>query len=279
MTDSSFPRQLAFVGGGQMASALAGGLVQAGWPAQAILIVEPAASQRSKLESLLGVLTAERADESLRRADVIVWAVKPQVLREAVESIQPFIGTPLHVSIAAGISSEDLAAWTGSRRIVRVMPNTGALVGAGVSGILALDGVTPDDRELVAQILLGTGDSFWVGSDERLDAVTAVSGSGPAYVFHFLEAFQRAAQAHGFDEKQARELVLQTTAGAIAQARSSDTPFGTLRLNVTSKRGTTEAAIATLDAQGTGKALEAAVHAAYVRAGQLAKEFGAARPC
>lgn len=277
MTGSPTPRQLAFVGGGQMASALAGGLIQAGWPAQHILVVEPTASQRSKLEASLGVRTIERADESLNAADVIVWAVKPQVLREAVAATRAFIGSPLHVSIAAGISSEDLAAWTGSRRIVRVMPNTAALVGAGVSGTLALDGVTPSDRELVTQILSGTGSSFWVEFDERLDAVTAVSGSGPAYVFHFLEAFQRAAQALGFSERDARDLVLQTAAGAVLQARSSDTSFATLRQSVTSKRGTTEAALAVLDGKETGQALEAAVHAAYLRAGELAKEFGASK--
>lgn len=273
MTESSSSRLLAFVGGGQMASALAGGLIKAGWPSNRLLIVEPSAEQRAKLETTLGLRTSEHAN-GLGEADVIVWAVKPQVLRDAVLSALPHLDDPLHVSIAAGIRSDDLVRWTGSRRIARVMPNTAALVGAGVAGIFALEDVTQEDRDLIVKILSGTGQSFWVDSDERLDAVTAVSGSGPAYVFHFLDAFQRAAQARGFSKEQARDLVLQTAAGAIAQASSSDTPFATLQRNVTSKRGTTEAAINTLDAHETGQALEAAVHAAYVRAGELSAEFG-----
>lgn len=138
-----------------------------------------------------------------------------------------------------------------------------------------MDGVSELDRELVANILSGTGHSFRVDSDERLDAITAVSGSGPAYVFHFLEAFQRAAQALGFNEEQAPDLVLKNASGAVQQAAASAAPFGVLRQNATSKRGTTEAAISMLDSKATGQALEAAIQAAYLRAGELSREFGA----
>ncbi|MGO4396080.1 pyrroline-5-carboxylate reductase [Variovorax sp. M-6] len=267
---------LAFVGGGQMASALAGGLIGAGWLASQMLVIEPMDAQRARLQSALGVRTAKAPGVELEAADVVVWAVKPQVLEEAVRQAAPFLGAALHISIAAGVRSEDLAAWTSSRRVVRVMPNTAVLVGAGVSGVAALDGVGDADRALVTRILSTTGYSFWVESDERLDAVTAVSGSGPAYVFHFMEAFQAAAEAVGFSRAQARELVLRTTAGAVRQAGATDAAFATLRQNVSSKRGTTEAALAVLDREQTAKALESAVRAAHARAGEISREFGSA---
>lgn len=266
---------LAFIGGGQMASALASGLIKAGWAASSIVIVEPVEAQRARLVDSLGVRVTSAPDATLGAADVVIWAVKPQVLRDAVAQTAPFLGAPLHISIAAGVRSEDLAAWLTSRRVVRVMPNTAALVGAGVSGIVALEGVGDEDRRFVAEILAATGYSFWVESDERLDAVTAVSGSGPAYVFHFMQSFQAAARALGFSEAEARDLVIKTTAGAVKQASASDAEFSTLRQNVTSKRGTTEAALDVLERHETGKALKAAVRAAYERAGELSHELGA----
>ena len=268
--------KLVFVGGGQMASALAGALIQKGWAPASRWMIEPVLAQRERLQESLGVHAISAPMQTLRDANVVVWAVKPQVLHDAVRQTLPHLGQPLHISIAAGIRTHDIARWLQSRRVVRVMPNTAVLVGAGVSGVVALDDVTEDDRKRVAAILAATGTSLWVESDERLDAITALSGSGPAYVFHFLESFQQAAEDLGFDAAQARALVLATMAGAVAQAQAGNAPFATLRQNVTSKRGTTEAALAVLDGANTRGALGQAVQAAYRRAGELSSDFGLA---
>jgi len=257
-----------------MAAALAGGLIEAGWSGENLLIVEPAESQRRRLREDLGIDALATPGPALSRASVIVWAVKPQVLQAAIQQAVPWLNDPLHISIAAGVTSEAISQWTQSRRVVRVMPNTAALVGAGVSGLAGLEGVAPVDRRLVEQIFSPTGYCFWVESDERLDAVTAVSGSGPAYVFHFMEAFQAAAEATGFDRETARDMILKTVSGAVAQAEATRTEFAVLRQNVTSKRGTTEAALAVLDLQDTAGALRNAVNAAHVRAGELSHELG-----
>lgn len=257
-----------------MATALAGGLIEAGWSSKDLLIVEPAESQRARLREVFGIDALATPGPELLRASVIVWAVKPQVLPAAMQQAAPWMKDPLHVSIAAGVACEAISRWTQSRRVVRVMPNTAALVGAGVCGLFGLEGVAPDDRKLVEQIFSPTGYCFWVESDERLDAVTAVSGSGPAYVFHFMEAFQAAAEATGFDPETARDLVLKTVSGAVAQAEATRAEFAVLRRNVTSKRGTTEAALAVLDLQDTAGALRNAVNAARLRASELSHELG-----
>lgn len=264
---------MAFIGGGQMASAMIAGLLKAGHDSSSILVIEPMASQREYLEHNLRVMTSPCADQRLSEVDVIVWAVKPQVLEQAAFENVVHLGSALHVSIAAGLSLETLSQWLHTKRVVRAMPNTAALVGSGVTGMVAGTGVTGADRHLASQILGATGYCFWVDSDERLDAVTAVSGSGPAYVFHFLEAFQAAAEAIGFTPETARDLVLKTASGAIEQAKLGE-PFGLLRSRVTSKRGTTEAALAVLDANATPLALVNAVRAAYERAGVLSRELG-----
>ncbi|SFC63558.1 pyrroline-5-carboxylate reductase [Polaromonas sp. OV174] len=273
LTAKSHPR-LAFIGGGQMASAMIAGLVRAGQDSSSILVVEPMLAQREHLEQTLQVTTAACADERLSAADVVVWAVKPQVLHQALDTVQAHLGAALHVSIAAGLPLKTLSQWLQSQRVVRAMPNTAALVGAGVTGMAAAEGVSEADRRLAAAVLAATGHCFWVDSDERIDAVTAVSGSGPAYVFHFLEAFQAAAEAVGFDPEMARELVLRTAVGAIEQAKRGE-PFSTLRSRVTSRHGTTEAALNLLNAQGTPQAVHDAVLAAYDRAGALALELSA----
>ena len=269
---NSSPRQLAFIGGGQMASALIAGLLRKGRDPASVLVVEPTPAQRERLEKTMGVKTAAGADSQLADADVIVWAVKPQVMHEASGPARQHLGNALNISIAAGLPLATLADWFGSQRVVRAMPNTAALVGAGVTGMVAGSAVTQADRLLAEEVLAPSGHCFWVADDERLDAVTAVSGSGPAYVFHFMEAFQAAAEALGFDADIARDLVLRTTAGAVEQARLGD-DFGTLRFRVTSKRGTTEAAIDVLDERATPAALDAAVKAAFRRAAALSREL------
>lgn len=261
---------LAFIGGGQMASAMIAGLLRAGQRGSSILVIEPTPDRRDHLEQTFAVRTAARADAQLAAAELVVWAVKPQVLRQAIQEARMHLGTALHVSIAAGLPLKTLSQWLQSQRVVRAMPNTAALVGAGVTGMVAAEGVSEADRQLAAAVLAATGHCFWVESDERLDAVTAVSGSGPAYVFHFLEAFQAAAEAIGFDPATARDLVLRTAAGAVEQAGLGE-PFGDLRSRVTSRRGTTEAALAVLDARETPRAIVDAVRAAYARGGELSR--------
>ena len=255
-----------------MASAMIAGLVRAGQESSSILVIEPTPARREQLEQTLEVRTAARADEQLAAAEVVVWAVKSQVLHQALAEARMHLGAALHVSIAAGVPLKTLSQWLRSQRVVRAMPNTAALVGAGVTGMIAAEGVSEADRKRAEAVLAATGHCFWVESDERLDAVTAVSGSGPAYVFHFLEAFQAAAEAVGFDPAIARELVLRTAAGAVEQAQLGE-PFGTLRSRVTSRRGTTEAALAVLDARATPQAIVDAVGAAYARAGELSREL------
>lgn len=267
---------LAFIGGGQMATALAGGLIGSGWSPDRIIVIDPDPEQCARLRETLAVRASHDAIAELGLARVVIWATKPQALREAIVGARPHLADSLHISIAAGVSSTDLATWLKSDRVIRAMPNTPALIGAGVTGLLAGAGVTTQDRELATVVLGATGYSFWVESDERIDAVTAVSGSGPAYVFHFLEALQSAAQALGFDARQARELALKTAVGAVQQASRGQDSFADLRMRVTSKRGTTEAALAVLDRAGTSESLGEAIRAAYDRAGELSRELGQA---
>lgn len=267
--DATSNGPLTFIGGGQMATAMITGLIKCGWPCKSLSAVEPDPAQRDYLRTL-GIEAVEQANGQVRDASVVIWAVKPQVLRQAFEDARPHLGTPLHLSIAAGLSLTTLRRWLGTDRVVRAMPNMGALIGEGVTAMAASDAVSKADRAIAERVLASTGYCFWVDSDERLDAVTAVSGSGPAYVFHFLEAFQQAAQAQGFEPAVARELVLRTAAGAIGQAKLGE-GFDVLRTRVTSKRGTTEAALSVLDERGTQQAMHDAVNAAFVRAGELAR--------
>lgn len=255
-----------------MASALIAGLLRAGQDSAGILVVEPEPAQRARLARELRVQTAATADGRLASAERVVWAVKPQVLQQAVDGARAHLGDALHISIAAGVPASTLAGWLGSARVVRAMPNTAALVGAGVTGLVAVGGVSEADRRTAESTLAAAGHCFWVADDARLDAVTAVSGSGPAYLFHFLEAFQAAAEGVGFDASTARDLVLRTALGALEQARLGE-PFGLLRERVTSRRGTTEAALAVLDAARTPGALGAAVQAACARAAELSREL------
>jgi len=255
-----------------MASAILAGLIRNGADGRGILVVEPVQTQRESLASRFDVQTAAVADDRIHCAGMVVWAIKPQILREAATASRPYLGDSLHVSIAAGLPLEALCAVLQSRRVVRAMPNTSALVGAGVTGLVAPGDLSLEDRARVETVLAATGKILWMDSDERVDAITAVSGSGPAYVFHFLEAFQAAAEAIGFSPDTARELVLLTASGALEQAKAGD-GFGMLRARVTSKKGTTEAALDVLDARATPEALKDAVKSAYLRAAELSREL------
>ena len=264
----------AFIGGGNMARALVGGLRRAGRPGREIVVVDPDPAQRAQLEAEFGVRTLAAADATLRDATLLVWAVKPQYFKAAAVPVAPHLGAALQLSVMAGIRSTAIAAATGSERIVRAMPNTPALIGQGISGLYARAGVDPAGRTEVEAVLAPTGRLLWFEREADLDAVTALSGSGPAYVFFFAEAMVRAAIEMGLSEAQGRELALATFAGASALAQGSADPLDVLRERVTSKGGTTHAAITALQRDRVDAAFVGALKAARDRAIELGDEFG-----
>ena len=195
---------IAFIGGGNMASAIIGGLIKQGTPAESFEVVEPFEEARRKLAQSFGIDADAQASEALARCAVVVWAVKPQAFAEAALPVRPFTENALHLSVAAGIPSDSIARWLGSERVVRAMPNTPALVGQGMTGLYARGGVDAADRALVGQLLAPTGELLWVDGETALDAVTAMSGSGPAYVFYFIEAMTEAGVEMGLSPDQAQ---------------------------------------------------------------------------
>ncbi|MDM0046998.1 pyrroline-5-carboxylate reductase [Variovorax dokdonensis] len=264
---------IGFVGGGNMASAILGGLIRRGLPAEGFVVVEPFESTRSKLLNDLGVQAIAAATDDLARCAVVVWAVKPQTFAEAAAPVRAFATHALHLSVAAGIPSDSIAHWTGTGRVVRAMPNTPALVGQGMTGLFARKEVSDADRALIEQILNPTGQLLWLDAEEKLDAVTAVSGSGPAYIFYFIEAMTEAGMEMGLSEEQAHRLAVGTFTGASALAAGSDEKPLVLRERVTSKGGTTHAAITSMESAGMKASFKAAIRAAQVRAKELADEF------
>ena len=258
-----------------MASALIGGLIQSGHEPTSIHVVEPFAAQAGQLRERFGVSVEPAAGPALAAARLVVWAVKPQLFREAAAPCAAHVRNALQLSVMAGIRTTALEAATGSARIVRTMPNTPALVGRGMSGLFATAAVSAGEREQVERLLQPTGQLLWVQREEQLDAVTALSGSGPAYVFYFLEAMMRAGGELGLSPEQARRLAVGTFDGAAALAAQSPEAPEVLRAKVTSKGGTTHAAITTMDERGVMEAFIAALHAAARRAKELGDEFGA----
>ena len=257
-----------------MARAIIGGLVAGGHAARDVLVVEPLAPQRDALSAELGVRAISAADATLASAALVVWAVKPQVFRAAAEPCRPHVAAALHLSVMAGIRSDAIAAAAGTERVVRAMPNTPALIGMGVAGLYARPAASADDRRRVERILAPTGRTLWVEREADLDAVTALSGSGPAYVFYFVEAMMQAAAEMGLSPEQGRQLALATFTGAAELARRSDEPVQVLRERVTSKGGTTFAALQALDSDGVKAAFVRALKAAQQRARELGDEFG-----
>jgi pyrroline-5-carboxylate reductase len=275
MTDSSIANPtVAFIGGGNMAGAIVGGLVRAGRAPGSIVVVEPDAAQRERLAAQHGVRTLAGADATLAQASLVVWAVKPQTFAAAAAPCAAHVRGALQLSVMAGIRSDAIARVTGSDAVVRAMPNTPALIGQGISGLYARPAVTPAQRTAVEQVLAPTGRVLWVGAESDLDAVTALSGSGPAYVFYLVEAMEAAAVEMGLSAAQGRELALATVAGAAALALQSGEPPAVLRERVTSKGGTTHAAITSMEADGVKAAVVRAIVAAQRRAKELGDEFG-----
>jgi pyrroline-5-carboxylate reductase len=274
MKSSTQTAAIAFIGGGNMASAIIGGLVRQGLPATQIEVVEPWAEARDKLKAQFGVAARESAGADLRRVGLVVWAVKPQTFKDAAAQAAGHTAQALHLSVAAGIRSDSIAAWLGTQRIVRSMPNTPALIGKGMTAVFARPGVSAEDKSWVEQVIATTGESLWVDAEADLDAVTALSGSGPAYVFFFLEAMTHAGMEMGLSREQAYRLATGTFAGASELARASQEPPEVLRQRVTSKGGTTYAAITSMENAGMKELFIKALHAARERAKELGDEFG-----
>ncbi|MEO7728213.1 MAG: pyrroline-5-carboxylate reductase [Burkholderiales bacterium] len=266
---------ITFIGGGNMASAIIGGLLKKGYAANTLRVVEIDAAARRRLAQQYAVTTFERVNAAAAAADCLVLAVKPQNMREVATALRPHLKQQLVISIAAGIRGVDLARWLGGHaRLVRAMPNTPALVGAGCTGLFALPGVTAEDFARSEAILGAVGVTLRVDSEVQLDAITAVSGSGPAYVFYFIEALQQAALDLGLAPAAARSLALDTFAGAVKLATQSAEDAATLRARVTSKGGTTAAALASMQSDGIKDAIVRAVKAADARSREMGEELG-----
>jgi pyrroline-5-carboxylate reductase len=268
------PTPIAFIGGGNMASALIGGLLKVGTLAQHVHVVEPDALARERLQASFGVQTWKSAGPFLQTCDLVVWAVKPQIFKEAALACATFCAHPLHLSVAAGITTPSICNWLNSHRVVRAMPNTPALVGLGQTGLFATPEVKSTDKKLVEHILSPTGQFLWVKEESMLDAVTALSGSGPAYVFYFIEALCQAGEAMGLEPQAAKQLAIGTFVGASALASQSDESPSTLRERVTSKGGTTFAALEYFRGHQVAQHIQEALFAAQQRAKELGAEFG-----
>lgn len=267
--------KLCIVGGGNMATALISGLLKRGYASSKIRVVEINPESCVKLHEEFTIRADDDLEGAVQHTDIIMLAVKPQQLREVTLRIAPLITSHLIISIAAGIRAADIARWSGTGNIVRCMPNTPALIRAGMSGLYALDAVSAEHRRAAESILAAVGKSLWVTDETMLDAVTAISGSGPAYVFYFIEALQKAAEQLGFSHDDARTLSLNTFLGASKLAAGSAEDAGVLRARVTSKNGTTERALIRLDEHQVAAHIIEAAHAAAERAREMGDELGA----
>ena len=274
MNTATHTPTIAFIGGGNMASAIAGGLVQHGVSPAQLIVVEPFEATREALKAKLGIDAQPEANERLQAADLVIWAVKPQVFAEAAKPVAAWTKNALHLSVAAGIPTDAIARWLGSERIVRAMPNTPALVGLGMTGLFARAGASADDRARVERVLAGTGQTLWVAEESQLNAVTALSGSGPAYVFYFLEAMEQAGKQMGLPPEQALQLAISTFVGASELAKRSPETPAVLRERVTSKGGTTFAALESMRESQVAEHFITAMKAADARSQELGDEFG-----
>ena len=266
--------KITFLGGGNMAAALIGGMLEREFVASAITVIEPVAERREWLMEQFGVAVAGNAGE-LFGADAVVLAVKPQQMRAALAPLAGQLGEALAISVAAGLRTQDLSRWLGGHtQIVRAMPNTPSLVGAGVTGLYATEDVDADGRALAGRILGAVGRVEWTENEASMDTIAAVSGSGPAYVFHFIEALESAAVARGLPADTARRLAIDTVLGAAKLVASSADGPDVLRQRVTSKGGTTAVALDVLSEGGFVELVGRAVAAAEARGQALGAELG-----
>ena len=265
---------IAFIGAGNMAGSLIRGLQASGYLAGEIVAADPAKSQLDVL-SALGIKTTTDNAQAVVDADVVVLAIKPQITGDVLQALPALKPDQLVISIVAGIDTHSLGNWLPDQQpIVRCMPNTPALLGAGITGLYANASVNDAQRVQAETLLNGVGSSVWVNDEDQLDAVTAVSGSGPAYYFLLMESMIESAQALGLDAQASRQLVVETARGAALMACEPDTDPATLRRNVTSPGGTTEAALNVMQAENLGHIVDRALLAAKQRAATLATEFG-----
>lgn len=263
---------ISFIGGGNMAQALIGGLIARGVPTTRITVSDPV----EKVRALLAEKDLHVTDDNLvaiRDADIVLFAVKPQVLASVLAPLKGLLAGKLVISIVAGAEIATIAQLLETDRIVRVMPNTPALVQTGAHGLYAGAAVSTEDRELASQVLASTGLTLWVNSEAQIDAVTAVSGSGPAYFFYMMESMIRAGKNMGLDEKVATALTLQTALGAAQMAITSANSPAELRKNVTSPNGTTQAALEVFDRAQISQNIQTALAAAQKRSQELAQEL------
>ena len=267
--------KITFLGGGNMANALIGGLLNTGIEPGDIAVIELGAEARVKLEANYGVHCYAAPEAAALACDALLLAVKPQQMRVACTLVLPYLKEQLIISIAAGLRLDDLSRWLGGYdRLVRTMPNTPALIGAGVTGLYALPAVSEAERIGAERILQAVGSTLWIDDEAQMDAVTAVSGSGPAYAFLFIEALQEAAEQLGFTPEQARQLSIETALGAARLAAQSDEPASVLRERVTSKGGTTEAALHVMAERGVKDGIVAGILAADARGRELGQQLG-----
>lgn len=277
MSSNNDNLKLSFIGGGNMASALIGGLINQGFASENICVADPIAESRQKLETDYKITTTDDNNQAASQADILVLAVKPQILKPVCEAIAPAIDgkPPLVISIAAGITLPSLQNWLGETTpIVRCMPNTPALVKTGATGLFASHHVSDAQKQQTESILSAIGIHVWVESESQIDAVTAVSGSGPAYFFMVMEAMQAAGESLGLDSDTAKTLTLQTALGAAKMAQTSDVDAAELRRRVTSPGGTTAAAIGVFEDDGLRDLFAKALQAANDRSIEMAKELG-----
>ena len=267
---------IAFIGGGNMASAIIGGLLKRGAPAASIQVVEPLDEQRQKLKEQFGVNLHAAPGAQLASAALVVWAIKPQIFKDAALQTRFHTKTALHLSVAAGITSSSIAHWLNTDHVVRAMPNTPALIGKGMTALYARPAVSDAGRTLVDRVIKTTGQRIWLDDEDQLDVVTALSGSGPAYVFYFIEAMIEAGVSMGLNREQAHQLAVGTFVGSAALAKASTEPIEILRSRVTSKGGTTYAAITSMEQSKVKSLCMRAMQAARQRAKEMGDEFGKA---
>lgn len=273
--------RIGFIGGGNMARSMLGGLLASGHPAERITVGEPDAAARARLEPLGALQLTDDNERVVRDSDLVVLAVKPQVMHRVVAPLTAALTArqangapaPVLMSIAAGITITMLERWAGALPVVRCMPNTPSLVGAGMAGLCANAAVDDAGRALATQVMEAVGKVVWVKDEALIDAVIAASGSGPAYFFQLMEAMVEGATGLGLEESTARALVLQTALGAARMAIESDTPPAELRRQVTSPGGTTEAALATFAEGDLAGIVVRGMQAAAARADALAREL------
>jgi pyrroline-5-carboxylate reductase len=267
--------KITFIGGGNMADALIGGLLRKGFPLHDLRVVEVRVDARRKLEDKYGVTCFDKPKDALRASDIVVFAVKPQHLREAAAKSGITGNSNLVISIAAGVRLANLSKWLkGHTRLVRAMPNTPAMIGEGITGLYPFSkDVTREHREQAETVLGAVGATVWITEEAQMDVVTAISGSGPAYVFYFIEAVEDAARELGLPVPIAHQLVLNTFSGAAKLAATSPDPVAVLRERVTSKGGTTERALASMAKDEVKEAIIRAIHAANQRGKELGDEL------